>query len=270
MSQHDTTTPASDADHPIADFADTVDDALITIVAPIRLHDLKSASRPRHPLLSQPASDEAHRMIAQESLSLGSPASCPESDSGPVNRMSESVGVPGMTLWQIAASLACRLHRGQVRKDTFTPYVAHPFRVAMIVSNIFVEKDQTVAAAALLHDAIEDTPADRDEIAEKVSPEVAGIVCELTKDMRLPEDQREQKFLDDLSKASWQARLIKMADVYDNLCDAPTEAMRFKAVRKAREVLQIAGSDHPSLAIAGAVLQDLIDSVDPDGDERCA
>ena len=40
-------------------------------------------------------------------------------------------------LWQQAASFAARFHRHQTRKDGLTPYIAHPFRVAMTVRDIF-------------------------------------------------------------------------------------------------------------------------------------
>ena len=38
--------------------------------------------------------------------------------------------------WQKAASAAARFHRHQFRKDGATPYVAHPFRVAMTVRDL--------------------------------------------------------------------------------------------------------------------------------------
>lgn len=230
--------PLTEADHPLAD-AKSLEPALTSVAHQRKLQSM-----------------DTDRDRARPGVAAGAARF-----TGAVN---PAVIQAQMALWQTAASLACRLHRGQVRKDGWTPYVAHPFRVAMIVANIFIEKDPVVAAAALLHDAIEDTPADREEIAEKVSPEVAAVVCELTKDMRLPEEERERQYLESIRNASWQARLIKLADVYDNLCDSVNDGMRRKCIGKAREAIAVAGDDHPSLLIATAILEDLIDIVEAD------
>ena len=68
--------------------------------------------------------------------------------------------------WQKAASFAARAHDGQKRKDGRTPYVAHPYRVAMVIRHVFGCEDETILAAALLHDVIEDTTVDYDDVAE--------------------------------------------------------------------------------------------------------
>src|SRR5688500_2703577 len=94
-------------------------------------------------------------------------------------------------MWQRAAAMAARLHQGQMRKDGKTPYIAHPMRVALTVRDIFGVDDPVALAAALLHDLIEDTTADYDDVAKEFGPEVANVVAALTKDMRKPEDQRE-------------------------------------------------------------------------------
>lgn len=143
-------------------------------------------------------------------------------------------------LWQDAASFAARAHQGQVRKDGRTPYAAHPFRVAMTVRDVFGCADEVCLAAALLHDVIEDTGADYEDIAERFGEPVAACVAALTKDMRLPEPQRERAYDDALARADWRARLIKLADVYDNLCDLESPASLPKMLDKCRRALAIA------------------------------
>src|SRR4051812_46252666 len=133
--------------------------------------------------------------------------------------------------WQRAASVAARFHQGQVRKDGKTPYIAHPFRVAMTVRDVFGVDDPVALAAALLHDVIEDTTADYDDLEEQFGAEVADVVAALTKDMRRPNDQREAESDRQLAAAPWQARLVKLADVYDNVSDCVDDAMREKAVK---------------------------------------
>src|SRR5688572_4091330 len=86
-----------------------------------------------------------------------------------------------------AASFAARAHRHQLRKDGQTPYVAHPFRVCLVVRHVFGIDDPDTLAVALLHDTIEDTTTDYDDLAERLGGRVAAAVAALSKDMRLPE-----------------------------------------------------------------------------------
>jgi guanosine-3',5'-bis(diphosphate) 3'-pyrophosphohydrolase len=118
-----------------------------------------------------------------------------------------------------AAAFAARAHRHQQRKDNQTPYVSHVFRVCLVVRHTFGFDDPRMLAAALLHDTIEDTSTDCDDIIERFGPEVAAWVAALTKDMRLPHDEREAAYARQLAAADWQVKALKLADMYDNLGD---------------------------------------------------
>ncbi|MEZ6242003.1 MAG: HD domain-containing protein [Phycisphaerales bacterium] len=141
-------------------------------------------------------------------------------------------------LWQSAASYAAWAHRHQFRKDRTTPYVAHVFRVAMTVRDVFGCDDEATLAAALLHDTIEDTPVDFDDIDKRFGREVAELVAALTKDMRLVEAEREPAYDEQLKRASWKAKLIKLADTYDNLSDRLAQGKNGSTLRKMRERCQ--------------------------------
>lgn len=119
-----------------------------------------------------------------------------------------------------AASFAARAHRNQVRKDGVTPYAAHPFRVCLIVRHVFGIDDPEFLTAALLHDTIEDTPTDYDELAERFGDRVAGWVGALSKDMRLPEAERESAYIAKLATADPAVKIAKLADIFDNLTDS--------------------------------------------------
>ncbi|MEM7261138.1 MAG: HD domain-containing protein [Planctomycetota bacterium] len=160
--------------------------------------------------------------------------------------------------WQRAVSFAARFHGGQLRKDGRTPYVAHPFRVAMTVRHVFGIDDRVAICAALLHDVIEDTTADYDDIDREFGTEVATAVAALTKDMRLPDEKREPEYDAQLCAASWQARAVKLADVYDNMCDCHTGAMRRSAALKAHRAIECAG-EGPELEHAVAKLRELLE-----------
>lgn len=123
-------------------------------------------------------------------------------------------------LWQEAASFAARAHRHQLRKDNATPYFAHPVRVAMTIAFVFGFDDEEILAAALLHDTIEDTTTDYDDLLKHFGRDVADFVVAMTKDMRLEESKREKAYFAQLAAGPWQSRLIKLADTYDNVCSA--------------------------------------------------
>ena len=161
------------------------------------------------------------------------------------------------TPWQRAASFAARKHAGQLRKDGQTPYFAHPVRVAMIVRHVFGQADETALVAALLHDVIEDTTVDYDELKDEFGGDVADAVAALSKDSRLPEEQREAEYDRQLSVASWQARLVKLADVYDNYCDARSDQERAKYAEKAERAIRCA-RHAPELTLAVTALRKLV------------
>jgi guanosine-3',5'-bis(diphosphate) 3'-pyrophosphohydrolase len=125
-----------------------------------------------------------------------------------------------------AASFAAWTHRHQLRKDGQTPYAAHPFRVCLVVRHVFSIDDPQVLTAALLHDTIEDTPTDYDEIAKRFGPDIAGWVAALTKDMRLEQDLREEEYHRVLASSPWQVVVCKLADIYDNLTDSKSLSPR--------------------------------------------
>jgi len=159
-------------------------------------------------------------------------------------------------MWHGAVSFACRAHEGQHRKDGVTPYVSHAVRVALIVRDVFGCEDEPCLSAALLHDVIEDTPADYDDIAERFGMTTADCVAALTKDMRLPERERERRYDDGLARADWRAKLIKLADVMDNYNDRQSTRAALdesKQLEKCRRAVEIARgqSDPPDCLVRG-------------------
>ena len=160
-------------------------------------------------------------------------------------------------LWQKAAAFAARAHRDQLRKDGRTPYFSHPVRVAMTVASVFACTDEQVLAAALLHDVIEDTTTDYDDLLKHFGRHVADIVSCLSKDKRMVEHDREIAYDQRLAASSWEAKLIKLADVYDNLADALDGDSRKSLLERGSRALKVAGND-PQLgravdAVSGAM-----------------
>ena len=146
-----------------------------------------------------------------------------------------------------AASFAARAHQHQLRKDGKTPYAAHPFRVCLIVRHVFGIDDPHVLQAALLHDTIEDTTTDRDDLIEQFGPEVADWVATLSKDKRLPDEQRETAYMDGLANAPLSVKLCKLGDIFDNLLDSKSLSteQRAKTLKRSRKYLDCLKTNLP-------------------------
>ncbi len=140
-----------------------------------------------------------------------------------------------------AASFAARKHQGQTRADNLTPYFSHVARVTLILSHEFGVTDEDVLTAALLHDTIEDTATDYDEVAALFGTRVAEYVVLLTKNVMLPKKEREEDYVARLSKAPEPVMIAKMADLYDNLSDRVHSPKLPKTAATAERLLKVFG-----------------------------
>jgi guanosine-3',5'-bis(diphosphate) 3'-pyrophosphohydrolase len=138
-----------------------------------------------------------------------------------------------------AVAFAAKAHQGQFRKDGKTPYVSHVVRVCLVVRHVFGFDDPEMLCAALLHDTIEDTTTDRDDIDEQFGPTVGKWVAALTKNATMPFDEREADYCARLSASDWPVKACKLADIYDNIGDVKTfaPAGRRKNAEKSRKYL---------------------------------
>ncbi len=169
-------------------------------------------------------------------------------------------------LWHHAAALAARTHANQYRHDGCTPYAAHTSRVAMTIAVIFGFTDEDILAAAYLHDVIEDSDVDYDDLLEDFNANVADFVVAMSKDMRLPQDEKERVYDEQLATGPWQGRLIKLADVYDNLSDAQPVSGKRKIIQRAHRALKLAQADE-QLSDACEKVRQLIRIVENDLDQ---
>ncbi len=120
----------------------------------------------------------------------------------------------------------------------------------MTIRDVFNCDDPVVLCAALLHDTIEDTGADYDDVASRFGTPVADAVAAMTKDMRLPEVERERAYDAQLAAADWRARLIKLADCFDNLSDLYDRSPHglAKVLAKCERALKLARVDETTRA----------------------
>src|SRR3954471_8193315 len=119
-----------------------------------------------------------------------------------------------------AYELAADAHRQQVRRSGES-YIQHPLAVGRIVADLGL--DDITIAAALLHDAVEDTALTLDDVSSDFGPDVAGIVDGVTKLERVSFDSKEaqqaatmRKMLVAMAK-DVRVLIIKLADRLHNM-----------------------------------------------------
>lgn len=123
-----------------------------------------------------------------------------------------------------AMTLAERAHAGQTRKHG-APYLVHPVRVALVLTEEFDHCDADLIPAALLHDVLEDAP-DRvpaAEIEATCGIEVLSLVEVVTSPPKseVPDKaERNRLKAEKVLAGPRKAWYIKLADRIDNLRDA--------------------------------------------------
>jgi len=132
-------------------------------------------------------------------------------------------------------------HQSQTRKSG-EGYINHPLAVAKIVADIGL--DDTTIAAALLHDAVEDTEITVADVDREFGAEVAAIVDGVTKLERIQFDSKEaqqaatmRKMLVAMAK-DLRVLIIKLADRLHNMRTIASMPLE-KQQRVANETLEI-------------------------------
>ncbi|MDQ3992951.1 MAG: HD domain-containing protein, partial [Actinomycetota bacterium] len=140
-----------------------------------------------------------------------------------------------------AFRLAAEAHEGQQRRSG-EPFIHHPFGVAKVCAQLHLD-EQTIAAA-LLHDVVEDTDADVDDLRAEFGDEIAQLVEGVTKLTRVQFASREEAEAENYRKLILamaqdpRVILIKLADRLHNLRTIEYLG-RQKQLQKSREALEV-------------------------------
>jgi (p)ppGpp synthase/HD superfamily hydrolase len=119
-----------------------------------------------------------------------------------------------------AFEFAAEKHKGQTRKASTIPYIAHLMGVASLVLEAGADED--LAIAALLHDVVEDcggAPMLK-EIRRKFGDRVAKVVDGCTDADAYPKPpwrERKEKYIARLKKENADTRLVSAADKLNNV-----------------------------------------------------
>ena len=132
-------------------------------------------------------------------------------------------------------------HAGQKRKSG-EDFIVHPVEVAKLVVDLMLDTDSVVAA--LLHDVVEDTSVEIDEVVQLFGEEVARLVEGVTKLTRINFASREQAQIENYRKmvvamaSDYRVILIKLADRLHNMRTIRYLAKQ-KQLNKAKETVEI-------------------------------
>jgi GTP diphosphokinase / guanosine-3',5'-bis(diphosphate) 3'-diphosphatase len=119
-----------------------------------------------------------------------------------------------------ALAFAATKHKDQRRKDVdASPYINHPIALADILCNEGHVTDIEVICAALLHDTVEDTATEPEELEAEFGSAIRDIVLEVTDDKTLAKEDRKQAQIEHAAGLSDKAKLVKLADKIANLRD---------------------------------------------------
>lgn len=97
------------------------------------------------------------------------------------------------------------------------PFIAHPVGVALILQEMGCH--ETVVAAGLLHDTVEDTKVTPDDIRQNFGDEVADIVAGCTEPPKKGDnwESRKMHLIRTLTDAPMSVKLVAATDKYHNL-----------------------------------------------------
>jgi (p)ppGpp synthase/HD superfamily hydrolase len=116
-----------------------------------------------------------------------------------------------LPLARAAATFAHERHAGQQRQADGAEFVAHPLEVAALLERSHYPDH--VVAAAVLHDVLEDTDAQRSDLESRFGPEVAELVALVSDDPAIAdEEQRKDDVRERVRRAGGYAPVVYASD----------------------------------------------------------
>jgi guanosine-3',5'-bis(diphosphate) 3'-pyrophosphohydrolase len=180
-------------------------------------------------------------MAPPSALTLPPPDPCPDEVDLLATRLQPYLPPDQVARVRRAYVIGATAHQGQTRKSG-EPYITHPIAVATLLADMGM--DVETICAAILHDALEDTPLERRVIEEEFGEPVAELVDGVTKLDKLQFADRQEAAAESFRKMllamarDLRVILIKLADRLHNM--RTLDAMLPEARRRiARETLDI-------------------------------
>jgi guanosine-3',5'-bis(diphosphate) 3'-pyrophosphohydrolase len=143
-----------------------------------------------------------------------------------------------------AFGMATKAHKGQFGEETkVEPYINHPLRVALILTEELHKYDVDLVCAALLHDTIEKSgsKSKKNTISEDQLKEFGEPVYNIVRAVTKPKirDEEREKLLDEyfqnITRSSEATRYVKIADQLDNIRSLKNSIHKDKVLRYKEE-----------------------------------
>ena len=153
-----------------------------------------------------------------------------------------------------AFSIAIKVHSGQVKKgNKVEPYINHPLRVALILTEELHEYNIDLVCAAILHDTLgvnadmsttslkSQTDSQRDSLETRLKNEfgerVYSIVTTLAKPLAKSEEKERVlgEYFRNIARGPEDVRYIKLADRLDNIRSLKNAIQKDKVLRYKEE-----------------------------------
>ena len=132
-----------------------------------------------------------------------------------------------------AVDYAIKAHKGQFRKNSEVPYIYHPLSMACHCLAMGIH-DDSIVAACLLHDVLEDTGLTREDLQEVFDSETVDLVVLLTKKEEGDCEAVLKRYFKAIAKDP-KAALIKCLDRCNNLTTMAYGMSRAKIYRYIKE-----------------------------------
>ena len=129
-----------------------------------------------------------------------------------------------------ALEFASIKHSHQKRKGI--PYINHPIQVAHLLIKCLHNPTTEIIVSALLHDTLEDTNTNSDELKDRFGDKVLHLVEEVSDNMKLSSLKRKKLQITHAHKLSAEAGYIKIADKTCNIRDMLTTKINWTRKRK--------------------------------------
>ncbi len=165
-------------------------------------------------------------------------------------------------LLRAAHAVAARAHSGQIRRRG-APYIEHPVDVALILRDELGVSDPAILAAALLHDAVEDSDLTLADLAA-FPPRTRELVALLTDPEPGMSAERRREHLAEICRDA-DGTLLKAADRLSNLrhmAGDPDSVARLGLARRTRTELLAPGLPLGAHPVAGPLLAEAVAAVE--------
>ena len=146
-----------------------------------------------------------------------------------------------------AKEFAIKAHKGQVRKsDKEKPMIIHPINVGQILKQYGF--DENVVSAGYLHDVVEDTSYEIEDIKDNFNDDIASLVYGASEpDKSLSWEERKTHTIEETKNLPLRNKLVICADKINNLDS--------KNINAAGE---FSFNDYPNLEQWHTLLKDII------------